>query len=308
MNKVLAYIGEGGAEYGETSGYSDELSDSQMQTSAQNIPLQISQIQSLKGELKKDLQTEIQAQIQTATAPLGNVTGYLTIGASVISVISILLLIIIKSTLQSKMNRIMTLFNSQRDELGKVTDELKAAKNEIKTLKNRLETVELKAADVIKTAEIRQQNYIAPPVQIPKKTSPEDKFKDFVSDFNALAGIRGNDQRKRRDDFLVKYKVKGFNCKNYNERMNNPSLEPEFETSTNAANCEYWAYEFSSNRFAVLPNVKSYNENYHVARAMGFVFNSNFEEGNYSNISIVNPAVFDGTLQLVEKGELVLSE
>ena len=52
MNKVLAYIGEGGAEYGETSGYSDELSDSQMQTSAQNIPLPISQIQSLKGELK----------------------------------------------------------------------------------------------------------------------------------------------------------------------------------------------------------------------------------------------------------------
>ena len=304
MNKVFAAQNEG-AEYGETPIYSDESSN--LVETAQNIPLQIPQIQNIKDEIKKDLQAEMQTQIQTANSSLDNVTGYLAIGALAISVISILLLIIIKSSLQSRMNKLTTLFNMQRDELSKVTDELKVTKNEINRLKNHIENLEMKLSKVEEIPERQPQSYVSPPIQL-KKTPPEDKFKDFISDFNALKGVRGSEQIKLREEFLSKYKIKGFNCKNFNERMNNPSLEPEFETSQSPASCEYWAYEDSNETFVVLPNVKSYNENYHVARAMSFVFDSNFENGNYSNIRVIKPAIFRSNLQLFEKGELVLSK
>ena len=119
----------------------------------------------------------------------------------------------------------------------------------------------------------------------------EEKFKDFVKEFNAIANQGGYDAKKARDEFVQKYRVRAFNCTNFEARMNDPIPPPEFGE---AANGEYWAIPFSDNSFFVFPNVKSYSDNHHTARAMGEVFKSNFVPGGtYSKIIVERPAVFE---------------
>ena len=291
--------------------YDEENPDSQQSSqNANNLLQKAQEFNELKTKIAQDLQgdiqTQVQTQIQAANQPFGSNTGYVVVGALAVSVISILLLIVIKSALQSQMNKLTSHSKSQKEEIEKLTDELKAAKNEIRTLKSRLENFEVKP-----NYETPAPVYSAPPperVQTPAPVySEKESFQDFVNECNSLASIRGPEQRKRREEIFAKYQVKGFNCKNFNERMNNPNLEPEFETSQSPANCEYWAYEVSSDKFAVVPNVKNYNGNYHGARAMGYVFNSNFRDGNYASVRVVKPAIFSGMWRLDEKGELVLN-
>ena len=195
---------------------------------------------------------------------------------------------------------------------------------EIDTLKKRIAVLEKEIAnlklanDFNKTASKNSTapNEIKPArpkiyakIETPPPSNLLDKRKDFINDFNALNNFAPNEKRVKRNEFFNKYQIRAFNCKNYNERMNNPALKPEFEITTQAINGEYWAYEIGSNTFAIAPNVKSYNYNCHVARAMGEVFDSNFVSGFYSNIQLERAAEFINSGQnwtLVKKGKLIL--
>lgn len=131
---------------------------------------------------------------------------------------------------------------------------------------------------------------------------------DFLRDYNIWQSkTDGFEKNNARKDFIAKYKVRYFNCVNFNERMNQPKLPPIFEESS--ASGEYWAIQTAENIFKVVPNVKSYNDNYHVARAMCEVFDSNFDAGNYSNIQLERAAEFTNSGKnwtLVRKGKLIL--
>ena len=131
---------------------------------------------------------------------------------------------------------------------------------------------------------------------------------DFLRDYNIWQSkTDGFEKINARKDFIAKYKVRYFNCVNYNERMNQPKLPPIFEESP--ASGDYWAIQTAGNIFKVVPNVKSYNDNYHVARAMCEVFDSNFDSGNYSNIQLERAAEFTNSGQnwtLIRKGKLIL--
>ena len=131
---------------------------------------------------------------------------------------------------------------------------------------------------------------------------------DFLRDYNIWQSkTDGFEKINARKDFIAKYKVRYFNCVNYNERMNQPKLPPIFEESP--ASGDYWAIQTAGNIFKVVPNVKSYNDNYHVARAMCEVFDSNFDAGNYSNIQLERAAEFTNSGQnwtLIRKGKLIL--
>lgn len=131
---------------------------------------------------------------------------------------------------------------------------------------------------------------------------------DFLRDYNIWQSkTDGFEKINARKDFIAKYKVRYFNCVNYNERMNQPKLPPIFEESS--ASGDYWAIQTAGNIFKVVPNVKSYNDNYHVARAMCEVFDSNFNSGNYSNIQLERAAEFTNSGQnwtLIRKGKLIL--
>ena len=148
---------------------------------------------------------------------------------------------------------------------------------------------------------IPQRLSFAPPPPPPK---PEDKYKTFVEDFNALSNQRGYAAKEESDKFLKKYKVRTFSCINNDARMNEPIPPPEF---AEAANGDYWAYEFESGTYAVVPKINTYSESYHSARAFGEVFSSNFDKGTYSKIFVRKPALFKGMWTLQQKGELELS-
>ena len=156
-----------------------------------------------------------------------------------------------------------------------------------------------------KTVYERRPQKPANTINTPKSFSAGE---DFLRDYNIWQSkTDGFEKINARKDFIAKYKVRYFNCVNYNERMNQPKLPPIFEESS--ASGEYWAIQTAGNIFKVVPNVKSYNDNYHVARAMCEVFDSNFDVGNYSNIQLERAAEFTNSGQnwtLVKKGKLIL--
>ncbi len=133
---------------------------------------------------------------------------------------------------------------------------------------------------------------------------------DFLKDYNVvLSKTDGYEKQSARKNFIAKYNVRFFNCVNFNERMNNPNVEPVFEENSAAQRGDYWAIPISGNTFKVVPNVNSYTENYHVARAMGAVFDSNYINGSYSNIQLERAAEFTNSGQnwiLTKKGKLIL--
>ena len=142
-------------------------------------------------------------------------------------------------------------------------------------------------------------------IDTPKNISAGE---DFLRDYNIWQSkTDGFEKNNARKDFIAKYKVRYFNCVNFNERMNQPKLPPIFEESS--ASGDYWAIQTAGNIFKVVPNVKSYNDNYHVARAMCEVFDSNFDAGNYSNIQLERAAEFTNSGKnwtLIRKGKLIL--
>ena len=136
----------------------------------------------------------------------------------------------------------------------------------------------------------------------------EDRYINFIQELNALL-LKKNDAEAKtaRDEFVKRYKVKAFSCANFNKLVNDPTLAPEFVDSANVHAGDYWAYEIDRDVYAVVPNVKTYTDTHHFARAMQQVFQSNFKTGNtYNDILIDKPAIFKGKWNISEVGKLEL--
>ncbi|MBR4904500.1 MAG: rod shape-determining protein [Selenomonadaceae bacterium] len=146
-----------------------------------------------------------------------------------------------------------------------------------------------------------------------EKKSPSAEIsigEKFVNDFNALEKLSGFSARQAREKFLRRYKVRGLNCANVEERMNNPKTAPTFSESASIAGSDFWACEIDENLFAVVPNIKTYTENHHAERAFGLVFESNYERGTYSRLRVERAAVLefgDDNWQLKSSGKIVLN-
>ncbi len=298
--------------------YAEPQQDNQNQDAQTQItvPVQNQQAAASPSFSENDIQNMIQQQIEPATAPFGSNTGYVAVSGIVLSLLVVIILLLIRNSLLSRINNLTKDFKELKEKNSRFANldkEIATLSGENYELRNRLESLENKIRNT-PSVEVRPQvNFQkAPPLTASPYAAPPpptllDKCKDFIADFNALNNFAPNERRGKRNEFFNKYQIRAFNCKNYNERMNNPALEPQFEIAAQAINGEYWAYEVESNIFAVVPNVKNYNDNYHGARAMVFVFDSNFSGGNYANIRVVKPAIFKGMWRLGEKGELVLS-
>ena len=125
--------------------------------------------------------------------------------------------------------------------------------------------------------------------------APSSNDSGLVANFNRLADKKaGYELNQARKEFVSKYNVRAFSCANYEERMNEPIPPPKFLDSESAFSGEYWAVPLKLTQFAVFPNVKAYTNNFHAARAMGEVFNSNFTSGRtYNEIIVDSPAIFE---------------
>ena len=129
-----------------------------------------------------------------------------------------------------------------------------------------------------------------------------------VAQYNKLITLSSNKLRQERDNFWNKFDVKFFSCSNSSARMNDPDIEPIFNDVSNR-NGDYWALS-SSGSFEVFPRLGVYNDNLHNERAMGIVFDSNFQGGKtYEKVHVEFPAKFsrNGNNWILEhKGRLVL--
>ena len=133
----------------------------------------------------------------------------------------------------------------------------------------------------------------------------------FISDFNNLKNFGGKDFNEQYRSFIRDNRVEAFSCEDVAGRMNNPNLPLIFSEVPSAKDGDFWAVPAQGNKFAVLPNPRTiYNDNFHVERAMGNVFESNFQPGNtYDKIQVKRPAEFEKigrTWHCVEKGHLFL--
>lgn len=290
--------------------------DAQFQNPATTPPVTKQEFQTQMTELQAQMST-IDTKIDTETAPFGSNTGYVAISGIVLSLLVVIVLLLIRNSLLSRINSLTKDFKELKEKnsrLANLDKDIATLSGENYELRKRVESLEnqIKSSQNVESRSPVNFQKAAPFTASPYAAAPPpptllDKCKNFIEDFNALNNFAPNEKRVKRNEFFNKYQIRAFNCKNFNERMNNPSLEPEFEIAAQAINGEYWAYEVESNTFAVVPNVKNYNDNYHGARAMVFVFDSNFSGGNYANIRVVKPAIFKGMWRLGEKGELVLS-
>ena len=153
---------------------------------------------------------------------------------------------------------------------------------------SRTRITEFKVNSFTPTKVIRQQ--LQTQIQSNSQLSSEQ---NVVAVFNALSGQEGHNLKTSRDDFVRRYKVRAFNCTNFEARMNEPVPAPKFVEAPTAPSGEYWAVLLKDNVFAVFPNVKTYSDNHHSARAMGEVFKSNFTPGKtYNDIQVEQPAIF----------------
>lgn len=149
----------------------------------------------------------------------------------------------------------------------------------------------------------------APVIPSPRNLR-EEKEKTFIKDFNRLlAESKTSNFRTARAEFTRKYSIKAFSCANYDERMKNPSLAPEFVSESSTAKGDFWAYKVD-NVYLVVPSPanSSYNDNLHLERAMSEVFDSNFIQGKtYDEISVEQAAIFLEGWKKEKKGTLKLS-
>jgi len=254
---------------------------------------------------QNDIQQQI-TEVKGDTELFGINTGNILIGSLVLNVILLLLVIVIRLGSLKADDALRQKINKQRDTLESLSDDVRSLKREL-SRKNDFPVVNIAPAprnvEIPGIAAFPSSEKMMPP-----PPEPDDKYKNFIEDFNGLSNQKGFAAKDEAEKFVRKYNIRAFSCTNVADRMNDPIPPPVFaEAPVN--NADFWAYEFEAGVYAVVPRIKNYTTNYHSDRAVGEVFSSNFNKGNtYSKIFVKKPAIFKGMWNLQQKGELELSK
>ncbi|MBQ3451843.1 MAG: hypothetical protein IJG32_06240 [Selenomonadaceae bacterium] len=260
------------------------------------------------------LQQQIHAQTPPAADNFGGLFSFLPFIACGIVLVIVLVMLSIYSGKQSNA------LKKKQDQIDKLREQVESLDNEIKLLRNaernrensfRNPPPERPRQISFAKETFPTEDLISPPqtaVPAPPKSSPEDKEKIFLKDFNGLIAEMNTPRfRTTRAEFIRKYSVKAFSCENAQDRMNNPNLPPIFSEVTPVSNGDFWAYRVD-NIYLVVPLLNGYNDNLHVERAMGEVFDSNFSAGkSYDKVFVEKAARFHEGWKKESKGMLRLS-
>ena len=152
------------------------------------------------------------------------------------------------------------------------------------------------------------------PQQPLRQESPEEQLRNrlnsFVQEYNALMSQRNNSMAARdaKRQFVQDNRLRGFDCVNYEARMNHPEQAPIFAENGNPAQAYFWALQLQGDQYAVVPNLKAYEGQVHQTGGMKEVFDSNYQAGSYAGIMVLKPAIFSGLSQLLQKGQLRLEK
>ena len=131
---------------------------------------------------------------------------------------------------------------------------------------------------------------------------------NFLQEFNKLSNFQGFEFTEAKRNFIQMFNVKTFSCKNYEERIRNPKLQPIFGIDSTPVDGGFLAHQIGNDLYEVVPNLKVYANEHHVQATMRDFFDSNFTPGQtYRNISVIKPALVTAAWQVKSKGELRLS-
>ena len=174
----------------------------------------------------------------------------------------------------------------------------------IALLESRIRMLEI--SDPSKSIDLSNANTRpVPKVPTPVKKSIND---NFISEFNALSELTGYESRTARRNFVEKFEVQAFSCSNYEYRMTHPDAKPEFKDESSGKGT-FWAIP-AGEKFFVVANLKTYEEQYHLTGGMQEAFVSNFIGGRtYDKIQLIKPATFVKDLngwKILSRGELKL--
>ena len=140
------------------------------------------------------------------------------------------------------------------------------------------------------------------------------RLEEIKREYNGLETIsEPMGQRRARNAFIQKQGVVGLICTNSQARMGNPSLKPEFGEAGSPQEGDLWAVQLGkSPLWAVMPRQNlNYESQRNHSGGLGEIFDSNFEGGTYSRISLAEPAIFQrgsgGWVASATKGRIVLS-
>lgn len=315
-------------ENGEQQNYNESPTDSnpteqqaQQNPSLLNLsdtPVTSSEFLEFKSSTERQIK-DLTAMTQENSSLFGVSSGNILMGAVILDFILFFVVVFCVakiSELKDKYKKLVEKFTSQRDAVGDLFDKVSKLEKKIE-----------KMHDFNASASAERNSVNRPSLQkessgssygdllsstqtadrLSRPLTAEDKCSDFVNDFNALSVKSGFELNEAKKEFMRKYNVRAFTCINFQERMNEPIPPPTFGSPSSGQTADLWAYEFDAGLFAVVPNVKTYTENHHSARAMGEIFRSNFAKGTYSKIRVEKPAVFKGMWNFEKQGELVLS-
>ena len=140
------------------------------------------------------------------------------------------------------------------------------------------------------------------------------RMEEIKREYNSLEAIgEANEQRLARNAFIQKHGVVGLICTNSQARMGNPSLKPEFGEAGSPQRGDLWAVPLGNSLlWAVMPRQNlNYESQRNNSGGLGEIFDSNFESGTYSRITLASPAIFqresDGWVRTPHKGRIVLA-
>lgn len=139
---------------------------------------------------------------------------------------------------------------------------------------------------------------------------------NLVKSFKAASTATGINSRQAFRNFIKDNDAKGFSTVNYAARMNQgidgmpaaeirtssvPARQSDFLAVPGAPNGEHY----------VLPNFRTYSDNYHAERGLGDMFDSNFVPGKTYDIKKVSDIIpgrgivnADGTLTMTQRGSI----
>lgn len=139
----------------------------------------------------------------------------------------------------------------------------------------------------------------------------DDAWRPFVEAYNSLMqrakGMQGMEVKNARTGFISQFGVRAFKCVNFQSRVSHPELPPQFADESPVTG-SFWAIPIQGDRYAVVPNLKTYEAQIHDTGGMKEAFHSNFIPGKtFNSIMVVRPAIFAAGWTLRELGELRLS-
>ena len=184
----------------------------------------------------------------------------------------------------------------------------------LSNLKKQLEQAEARIAQQGRQAEAaRSAVQTAPmPRTAPAASSApswETRARTFAVAYNQFlqTKVSGMGARNLKERFLQEHQIVGFSCVNYADRMSNPDIQPIFQINENQKEAHYWACPLGGNLYAVVPNSREYEMQKHTTVGYGKVFRSNYVNGVYHSITVIQPAIFR-ELVLQRPGQLQLGK